>query len=488
MLLLLGLNGCTMTLAGSGNSRAGSGGASGATSASTVEMTAGHRADAMRGGTSAGATSGGTSAIGGAGGGTDAMSGGAGAGTASGGNAAATGGSLSGAGTGGRSSLGAGGNAAGAAASKPPCAVCAGTSLACEESPPSTGSSRAAAVAAKLGKAHFLVGMGNDLDNDHSRDGAYTLGTTLDLHYAYMVGLPGMGGWPDWNQGGTFVNILADSAARNCVTPMYTMYSMAAWGDGNLGGLVDAGYMSAYWSAAKLLFERLAAFDKPAVVHLEPDFWAYAALKSGQNPASMKVLIKTQVPDCADQPETLIGMGKCWIVLARKYAPKALIGFHASQWAGTPAEIVSFFKAIGASDADLIVMDMLDRDAGCFEAAQDPNCKRQGDFYWDQTNQKSPNFHEYLSYAKLVSDGLDKPILWWQIPFGVPSDTPGGTPGHYRDNRVEYIFSHIDEFVAAGGLGATFGTGAGNQTSWETDGGQFKNAAAGYLANPVQLP
>jgi hypothetical protein len=339
-----------------------------------------------------------------------------------------------------------------------------------------------------LGRSHFLIGMGNDLDNDHSKDGAYTLGTTLDLHYAYMVGLPGMGGWPDWNANGTFVNILADSAANNCVTPMYTMYSMAAWGDGNLAGLNDSGYMSAYWSAAKLLFQRLAEFGKPAVVHIEPDFWAYAQQQSSQNPASMKVLIASQAPDCAALPENLIGMGKCWIKLARTYAPKALVGFHASQWAGSPAEIVSFFNAIGAADSDIVVMDMLDRDAGCFEAGQDPNCKRQGQFYWDETNASSPNFHEYLSYAKQVSDGIDKPILWWQVPFGVPSDTPGGTAGHYRDNRVKYIFSHIDEFVAAGGLGVTFGTGAGNQTTWTTDDDQFKKAVTSYFQNATLLP
>ena len=73
------------------------------------------------------------------------------------------------------------------------------------------GSGSAADVARKLGRTpHFLVGMGNDLANDHAMDGAYTLGVTLDLHYAYMVGLPGQGGWPDCNAGGTFVNILAD--------------------------------------------------------------------------------------------------------------------------------------------------------------------------------------------------------------------------------------------------------------------------------------
>jgi len=70
----------------------------------------------------------------------------------------------------------------------------------------------------------------------------------------------------------------------------------------------------------------------------------------------------------------------------------------------------------------------------------------------------------------------------------VPSATPGGTAGHYRDNRVHYIFSHIQEFVAAGGLGAAFGTGTGNQTTPDTDGGQFKGAVQMYYQAPVPLP
>ena len=83
---------------------------------------------------------------------------------------------------------------------------------------------------------------------------------------------------------------------------------------------------------------------------------------------------------------------------------------------------------------------------------------------------------------------MGKPILWWQTPFGVPSATPGGAAGRYRDNRVKYIFEHVDEFIAAGGLGAAFGTGAGNQTYINTDGGQFKNAVTRYFAAPVALP
>ncbi len=91
-------------------------------------------------------------------------------------------------------------------------------------------------------------------------------------------------------------------------------------------------------------------------------------------------------------------------------------------------------------------------------------------------------------WSKEISDGLGVPVIWWQIPFAVPSDTPGGEPGAYRDNRVRYIFGHIQQLIDAGGLAAVFGVGAGNQTCITTDGGQFRDAVTEYFANPVPAP
>jgi hypothetical protein len=348
---------------------------------------------------------------------------------------------------------------------------------------------RAADVAARLGRPpRFLVGMGNDLASDHDQDGAYTLGVTLDLHYAYLVGLPGQGGWPDWNAGGTFVNILTDSADAHGVVPMFTLYSMAAWGEANMSVLTNAGYMGPYWSGARLLFQRLAVFGKPAVVHLEPDFWAYAQRHNG-NPAAIPVRVKAHAPECSDLPDDLTGMGRCLVRLARTISPRVVIGFHASSWAGSPQATAAYLNAIGSSDADIVVIETLDRDAGCFEAGRDPNCQRGGGpYYWDASNRTSPSFREHLDWAKAIHEGTGRPLLWWQMPFGVPSDTPGGTAGHYRDNRVRYLFDHPAEFAAVGGLGAVFGVGAGNQTYITTDGGQFRNAVHAYFANPTPLP
>jgi hypothetical protein len=149
---------------------------------------------------------------------------------------------------------------------------------------------------------------------------------------------------------------------------------------------------------------------------------------------------------------------------------------------------VAFLNALGATGSDFVAIDGLDRDAGCFEAHTDPVCQRDGRFYLDETNTTQPNYNEFLAMVKEISAGTGKPMLWWQIPFGVPSNTPGGTAGHYRDNHVHYLFGHIPDFIAAGFAGATFGTGAANQTTIATDGGQFQAAVAAYHAHPVPLP
>ena len=368
-----------------------------------------------------------------------------------------------------------------------------GTSAAGATSVPITGpvgSSGAAKLAARLrGKGNFLIGMGNDLDpnSNHNLDGAYTVGPTLDLHYAYLVGLPTQGGWPDWNTGGAFVNILSTSAQAHGVTPMYSLYMMAADGEDNIAALTDDSFMSLYWQATKLLFQRIAMIQGPAVVHIEPDFWGYVIQKASDG--TTPVHIAALAPDCAGVTEDVRGLGECFVKLRNKYAPNAAIGFHYSTWGADVPTSIAFFKAVHAQETDFIATDMLDRDAGCFEAHTDPNCQRtDGPWYWDETNQTRPNFHDNLATAQSMTSGLALPMLWWQVPFGVPSTSPGGSAGHYRDDRVHYIFSHIDEFMAAGGVGVAFGTGAANQTYITTDGGQFKTATTAYFASPQALP
>ena len=355
---------------------------------------------------------------------------------------------------------------------------------------------------AKLGRQpRLLVGHGNDLPGeekgfDFEQAGIYTLPATLDIHYVYLSGLHGERsesgpGWPDYNPDGSFVTMIAENAIARGVLPMFTLYQAAARGEKRMDVLVDDDFMTRYWRGVRLLFERLGALDRPAMVHLEPDFWGFAqqaAIRTG-DPSDVRVIVGELVAECSDLPADVSGMGRCILRIAREQAPKVAIGFHASGFGslGRPKRVAKFLGQCGALDADFIVVDPLDRDAGCFEAG-DTYCERTGvNVYWDETNQRSPTFHEHFDWARTIHERLGLPVLWWQIPLGVPSDIPGGTPKHYRDNRVHYFFEHPNELEEAGGFGMAFGVGAPNQTDITTDGGQFARAVSRYYESPLPL-
>lgn len=349
------------------------------------------------------------------------------------------------------------------------------------------------ALAAKLGLGPtFAIGLGNDASGDDPNAAhAYGLGQKLDIHYMYLSGL----GWRTWNSPeGAYVTLIANAAKSHGVVPMFTLYQAADWGEANLGAFNDKTFMTSYWRGVRVLFEKLGAFGSPAIAHLEPDLWGYAQQIGGDDPANVPMKVGSLVPECAGMPETVAGFGKCMVKLARALAPKTVVGLSASSFGAfdnagksDPARIAAYLTKVGGAEADLMVVETLDRDAGCFEKGADAQCKRSGTFWWDEANVAHPTFHDHLAWAKAIRAGTGKPLLWWQMPLGVPSAAPGGTAGHYRDNRVRYLFGHPKEFADAGGIGAVFGTGASNQTTVKTDNNQFKSAIAGYYQAPAPL-
>jgi hypothetical protein len=356
--------------------------------------------------------------------------------------------------------------------------------------PPGEELSKERQVVAKLGLGgDFLIGLGNDSAGGANQTHTYALGQKLDLHYMYLSGLD----WPEWNlPAGDYVTQHVNAAKSRDIVPMFTLYQAASYGENNLGAFNTNDFMTKYWRGVRIMFERLAEFDSAAVVHLEPDLWGYAQ-KHSDEPSGTPMQVGSLVPECRDLPSDVSGMSMCMIRLARQIAPKVVVGLSASSFGSfkngvsDPVKIGQYMNKLGAAQADLMVIETLDRDAGCFENGSDKNCKRGGSFYWDESNVAHPNFHDHLAWAKTIRNVVGRPLLWWQMPLGVPSGG-SGYASHYRDNRVRYLFSHAEEFAAAGGIGAVFGTGARNQTDATTDGGQFRNAVKGYYASPAALP
>lgn len=101
----------------------------------------------------------------------------------------------------------------------------------------------------------------------------------------------------------------------------------------------------------------------------------------------------------------------------------------------------------------------------------------------DATNATLPNFHQAFAWAKALAESVGLPIVWWQIPLG--NMAQNDTVNHWKDNRVDYFFAHTDELVKAHSVGMFFGAGRGDQTSPESDGGNFLAKSKAFYAGPA---
>jgi hypothetical protein len=294
---------------------------------------------------------------------------------------------------------------------------------------------------------------------------------------------------------GTYALDVAQDADAIGAVPMFTLYQMAQAGDGNISWIDTQSQMDIYWSHARILFQMINKFGKPALVNLEPDFWGYVELQAPNgDPTQMAASVNDQA-ECAALPNNVTGLAACILVLGRTYAPNALIGFQPSFFGETAPQLANFMNLLGAQHADFTVAETLDRDAGCYEEAviqktdtatihAATTCTRTGTFYLDETNTTSPNFNEEIGQWATYRDDLDTklPVIWWQTPMGVPSTTPGGVDGQYRDDHVDYMFKNMAQYADMGTFGIVYSGGASYQTGITTDGGEFATDFNQYLS------
>jgi hypothetical protein len=286
--------------------------------------------------------------------------------------------------------------------------------------------------------------------------------------------------------------------------PMFTYYEILQASGVQEGAAevtqaaTNASLMTRYFADWRFLLQQIG--QSVALLHIEPDFWGYAE-QHGADPTAMPAAVASaNATDCGSLPDTIAGMGKCMIAMVRKYAPHALVGLHASAWgtnmdvagntnptfdvAAEANKLATFLAACGETDADLVVVETSDRDAGYYQTQKNRNT------WWDATNATLPDFHQDFAWVKALTEALGKPALYWQTPLGNMNmqnvflkDSAGNiTGGQWKDNRVDYFFGHTSELAGAHALGVAFGAGAGDQTSPETDGGNFVAKAKSYFA------
>jgi hypothetical protein len=280
--------------------------------------------------------------------------------------------------------------------------------------------------------------------------------------------------------------------------PMFTYYQLLL-GSGVTEGApevtqaaTNTAFMTRYFADWRFLLQGIG--QKVALLHIEPDFWGYVEQQS-EDPTSLKASVASANPtDCGAMPNTIAGMGQCMIAMTRKYAPHALVALHASAWgtnvdvslntsatldvAGVAQKTATFLLACGEGDADFVVVETSDRDAGYYKV------NRNEDTWWDATNATLPTFHQDFAYVTALTEALNKPALYWQTPFG--NTSLDNSPNHYQDNRVDYFFAHMSELAAAHAVGVAYGAGASGCTTPETDNGNFVTKAKAYYASGAQ--
>jgi len=367
---------------------------------------------------------------------------------------------------------------------------------------------------------HLLVGYSGDLD---------TVGTTgFDLRYLYLAGVLapdaacldparakaegcGTEWWGTWqwdqHPPGEYVANFTGPTSAAGLRPMVTYYLLFPAARQRLGiaegapevttAARDQAFMAAYLDDFRFFLRKLGA--SPAVVHIEPDFWGYAqhaARAAGTGASGLAARVASANPtDCAGQPETIAGLGRCMIAMVRTYAPNALPSLHGSSWAsgvdcvsnttmslGVAAEAektADFLAACGAADGDLLVVDISDRDAGWYAAQQPPR-----NSWLDASDATLPDFEQAFGWSRALSDRLGKPLLWWQVPLG--NRLLGNRCGAWQDNKLDYFLDHPDRVAGSGAIGVAFGSGADCQTTPMSDGGRLTARAAALAATGGQ--
>jgi hypothetical protein len=316
-------------------------------------------------------------------------------------------------------------------------------------------------------------------------------GTAYAFRYQYLTGGVNTGrGWETWNSPpGQFATNYMQESAQHGYMPVFVYYEMclsngpnpgSSCGGNNIGqdtgNLKDGATMKAYFGNWVLMLQKIAAFGRPVLVIVEPDLWGFLqnASNGSNNAASVPASVSSSgFADAAGFPNNAQGFAWALLHMRDKYARNAILALHASTWAagidiatytgaslnvaGVAQREAAFLNSAGivGNPSGVSSWDVISNDVADFDSGQ-PG----GRGWWDRYNRTFPNFSRYLQFIGYLSQDTHRRIVMWQVPMGNQYfDTMNNSPGHYQDNRAEYILGNVRSFAAAGIIAVLFGPG-----------------------------
>lgn len=251
----------------------------------------------------------------------------------------------------------------------------------------------------------------------------------------------------------------------------WTWYSLRDLGDmaghGDGPGEVEAinrlDLLTLYMNDYRFFLQKIG--NSRNMIDLEPDFWGY--VRSLGNPHNVPAQVAGANPtDCATEENSAAGLARCLISMARKYAPNTAVGMHVScwDWQNNTQGCRQDYLNLGAANADFLVADVSDRDAGWYAL---PEHGGYNNFWTDEKAAAT------LAFYKTMAETVGKPMVLWQIPVG--NMAQNNTINHFQDDKVDWFFSHMDQVADAHIAALLFGAGHHEQTGPEHDGGNLVN-------------
>ncbi|GAA2143044.1 hypothetical protein GCM10009760_28960 [Kitasatospora kazusensis] len=256
----------------------------------------------------------------------------------------------------------------------------------------------------------------------------------------------------------------------------WTWYSLRDLGDlagqgdgpGEVTAINRTDLLTRYMNDYRFFLQKIGTSQD--AIDIEPDFWGY--VRSLGNPHQVAAQVEAANPtDCGSQENSAVGLAQCLITMAHKYAPNTGAGFHLTcwDWQSNMQKCVKDYADLGASSADFLVADVVDRDAGWYALAANGG----RDTYWNDQKAAAA-----LGWYRTMAESVGKPVVLWQIPLG--NMAQNNTFGHYKDDKVDWFLSHMDQVANAHVAALLFGPGQQEQTTVESDGGNLINKTTAY--------